>query len=107
MCASAYFDLRLNGLVETVDRFLMALEGIEDQAVVQEYLWRFWGLHCRRDQVQSLRCLALGKLDQLKGVEMVGAHGENGSIEPFGLRRLAAFVTLQRLCERLRQVTAL
>ena len=101
------FGFQLDGLVEAFDRFGVALERIEHEAVVQQHLRRLAGLHRRAHQVQGFRSLALGEFDQahhLQRVEMVGAGGENGGVELFGLRQMASLMELQRLSERLRYV---
>ena len=77
---------QLDRLIETVERLLVALQRVEDQAMVEQNLWRRLArAHCRQNQLQCFRRLASRELDQcqhLQGIEMIGPDFENVGIEP-------------------------
>ena len=105
------FGFQLDRLVEALHRFLVALEGIEDQAVVEQDLRRRLArAHGRRHQPQGLGRLAAGQLDQphhLQGVDVLRPHREHGGVKLLGLRQPPLIMQLERLCEGLRDVQRL
>ena len=102
------FRFLLERGVEAVDRFLVALQRVEDETVVEQNLRRrLAALHRGRDELQAHGRLAFGELDQrhhLQGIDMVGPDGQNFGVEPLGLRQPALLVELQSLLERFRDV---
>ena len=102
------FGFQLERAVEAFQRLLVAIEGIEDEAVVEQHLRRGrTHAHGGGDEVERLGRLTFGKLDQrhhLQSVGVIGARGQHLRVERFGLIDLPALMELQRLGESLRHV---
>ncbi len=102
------FGFQLERAVEAFQRLLVAVERVEDEAVVEQHLRRRRAhAHGGGNEVERLGRLALGELDQrhhLQCVGVIGARGQDLRVERFGLIDLPALMELQRLGESLRDV---
>ncbi len=102
------FRFLLDRRVEALDRFGVAVERVQDEAVIQKDLRR--GLapaHRRGDELQGLGRLAFGELDQrhhLQRVDVIGPCAQDFSVQPLGLGQPALLVALQGLRQQFRDV---
>ena len=98
----------LERLVEARQRLLVAVHGVEHEAVIQKHLRRLRPqLHRRRNEPQRRRKVAARQLDDaehLQRVEMIGPHRQHRGVEPLGLRDPPLMVQLQRLMHGARNV---